>query len=186
MDDAQRKFDWEMLTRKIDQEREMYDRETKRLAATEYARMVAAQDSHQVQYAKEYGITAVRSLFLLNGLCPCFNAIAFAGNAISKGIKFTSIGWSVTFFLIGLVFSVVAMAISFWNFSRASQINADFGALANSIIALKDDWPSNSDEDALSDMRKSYNSVVGACLLSLICFGVGCGLASAIISGAHL
>lgn len=184
MDDAQRKFDWDMLTRKIDHEREMHDRETRRLASTEYARMVASQDSKQVQYAKEYGITAVRSLFLLNG-GALVSLIAFAGNAIGKGINFSSIGWPVTFFLFGLMFSVIAMAISFWNFSRASQINADFGALANSIINSKDNWPINLDENAMGDMRKSYNFAISACFLSLICFGFGCGLASATIGSVN-
>jgi hypothetical protein len=171
---ADKKFEWEMLTRKIEHEREIHDRETRRLAALEYARMVATQDDRHIQYAKEYGFLAIRSLFLLNG-GALVSLVAFAGNSVGKQNMVTGLGISLALFVFGLIFAVVAMALSFWNFTRASETNANFGALANAIIQLNN-WPSAVDADVAKDMRNSYNWAVGNCFLSLICFAFGCAL----------
>jgi hypothetical protein len=180
MVEDQRKFEWDMVTRNIEHEREIYDRETRRTAAIEYARMVAARDSSHRQYSKEYGVMAVRSLILLNG-GALISLVAFAGNTVEKSNVVPNFGWPVGFFVFGLISAVIAMALSFWNFMRASQTNADFGSLVNAIVHLKE-WPHEGDEAAERDLRNSYNFAVFSCFVSLAFFAIGCALAAGAIS----
>ena len=169
----------ELLQHKHTHELIVLEREIRKEAAIEYAKMVQGQYLQARQFAKDYGQMAIRSVFLLNG-GALVSLIAFMGS-ISKGGEIGHVSFQPSDFIngfiafvIGLIFAMLTMILAFINFGYHSQISADNGSLANAIIRLDEKWPHDGTDEKAARIDWTYNISIGVGLLSMIAFMVGC------------
>lgn len=155
------------------------EREFRKEAATEYARMVSAHQLQAQQFMKDYGQMAVRSLFLLNG-GAIVSLITFMGSTSQFTFDYpvelvpTNLVQGFPWFLFGLFFAVLMMFMAYVNFRKIAECHADFGSLSNAIIELKEAWPHDSSDDKSKFIHWTYLSAVVAGVCSLLSFLAGC------------
>jgi hypothetical protein len=155
------------------------EREFRKEAATEYARMVSAHQLQSQQFMKDYGQMAVRSLFLLNG-GALVSLITFMGSSSQFTFSYpdelvpTNLVQGFPWFLFGLIFAVVMMFMAFVNFGEIADSYADFGSLSNAIVELKEAWPHDFSDGKSNLIRWTYRGAVTAGVLSLLSFFAGC------------
>lgn len=147
----------------------------KQAAATQYAEMVSANDTLARQNSFQYGKMTLQSIFLLNG-GALVSLLAFMGNvASSDATKLDASDFLVgfSFYVAGLVFAVLAMLFSYFNYMHLSRDHSDPGALSNSIIALEGKWPTNSTKENSSKISRSYYAALTFGVASVLSFIFG-------------
>lgn len=159
-------------------ERERFDRQTKIVAAKEYAREIVELKSQYDRHLKEYGQLAMRTIFLLNG-GAIIALLTLMGSVIGRGNETIEV-YPALFvpafakFGIGLVATVGTMVAAYTNYLGHHDSSANPADLANNIIHLQANWPGNFTNLRGKTITWGFRLAFVFGLISVLFFGWGC------------
>jgi hypothetical protein len=128
-------------------EKEKLDRQHQFDARKEYARQVLEIRQQFDRHLKDYGQTALRSVFLLNG-AAILALLTFIGSSIGKSVEGIAISPALFVpafvkYSVGLLLTAIAMICAYFNYAGLHAGYADPGALANNMTTPQPIWPGN-------------------------------------------